>query len=124
MSLKFWPEAFASKCAVSNSPQPRPVDVLSDCNVSTGTPVSFEILVTTAPFETTEPKTRKNAAVIKLNVLIVIKLQPFETVSILARPMVAPWPGVRSRPSASEASAKPEATPKNHYKLNRAFSAP
>jgi hypothetical protein len=59
---------FVSKCAVSNSPQPRPVDVLSDCNVSTGTPVSFEILVRFAPFETTEPSRRNNAAMIKLNV--------------------------------------------------------
>jgi hypothetical protein len=86
MSSKLWPVAFDSKCAVSNSPQPSPVDVLSACSVSTGTPVSSEILCTGAAFETMAANTRNNAAVIKLNVFILIELPLcFTLVSFLTR---------------------------------------
>jgi len=44
MLSKLWPVAFASRCAFSKLPQPRPVDALSACNVATGTPVAAEIL--------------------------------------------------------------------------------
>src|SRR4029077_12101054 len=70
MSSKLLPDEFASRCAFSSPPQPSPVDVLSACNVATGTPVSAEILSRFAPREAIEPKTRTNAAVIKPNAFI------------------------------------------------------
>src|SRR4029077_9866773 len=68
---KLWPEAFASRCAFSKLPQPRPVDALSACNVATGTPVATEILSTLAARDATVPNTRMNAAMITLNLFIV-----------------------------------------------------
>src|SRR5439155_2567501 len=86
---KLLPDALASKCAFSNSPQPSPVDVLSACNVATGTPVSSDILVRFAPRETTALNSRKNIAVIKLIVFILIKLPSCREVSVSTRLMVA-----------------------------------
>src|SRR5262249_41947266 len=54
-------------------PQPSPVEALSACNVSTGTPVAVEILSRFAPREATVPNNRRAAAKIKLNVFISIK---------------------------------------------------
>src|SRR5437016_12854490 len=88
MSSKLLPDALASKFAFSNSPQPSPVDALSACNVATGTPVSSDILVKFAPRETTALNSRKNIAVTKLNVFILIKLHSCREVSISTRLMV------------------------------------
>src|SRR6266550_4040520 len=90
MSSKLLPDALASKCAFSNPPQPSPVDVLSACNVATGTPVSLEILVKSAPRERVALNSRKDIAITtKLNVFILIKLNFCRDVSILTQPMVA-----------------------------------
>jgi hypothetical protein len=70
MSSKLLPDEFASRCAFSNPPHPSPVDALSACNVTTGTPVSAEILSKFAPREEIEPNTRITAAVINPNVFI------------------------------------------------------
>ena len=75
MSSKLLPDALASKWAFSNPPQPSPVDVLSACNVATGTPVSLEILVKSAPRERAAPNRRKEIAIIKLNVFTVKKVR-------------------------------------------------
>src|SRR5437870_4143581 len=74
MLSKLWPVAFASRCAFSKLPQPRPVDALSACNVAIGTPVAAEILCRFAARDATVPNARMNAAMIMLKLFIVIKL--------------------------------------------------
>src|SRR6188474_3467088 len=67
MLSKLWPEAFASRCAFSKLPQPRPVDALSACSVATGTPVAAEILSRLAARDAVVLNTRINAATITVN---------------------------------------------------------
>src|SRR5262245_35141087 len=69
MLSKLWPEAFASRCAFSKLPQPSPVDVLSACNVATGTPVAAEILSTLSACATA-PNSRTKAAIITVSLFI------------------------------------------------------
>jgi hypothetical protein len=83
---KLWPEAFASRCAFSKLPQPRPVDALSACNVATGTPVATEILSTLAARDATVPNTRTNAAMITLNVFIGDKT-PYKISALIGPPV-------------------------------------
>ncbi len=47
MPSNLWPEALASKFAISNSPYPSSVDDFSVRSVATGTPVSLDILFKT-----------------------------------------------------------------------------
>jgi hypothetical protein len=70
---KLWPEAFASRCACSKLPQPRPVDALSAFKVATGTPVAAEILSKLAARDAMAPNTRTNAAMHMLKLFTVIK---------------------------------------------------
>jgi hypothetical protein len=70
---KLWPVALASRWAFSKLPQPRPVDLLSVCNVATGTPVAAEILSRLAARDATVPNTKTNAAMIIVKLFIVIK---------------------------------------------------
>ena len=48
MRSNLWPEALASKFAISKSPYPKPVDDFCVTSVATGTPVSRDILFKTA----------------------------------------------------------------------------
>ena len=50
--------------------QPRPVDALSACSVSMGTPVAVEILCRFCARDVATPTARNKAAVITLNVFI------------------------------------------------------
>jgi hypothetical protein len=63
------------------------VDVLSVCNVATGTPVAVEILSRLAARDATVPNTRMNAAMITVNPFI--RIASFRIkVSVLARALV------------------------------------
>jgi hypothetical protein len=70
MLSKLWPVALANKCAFSSPPQPSPVEALSACSVSTGTPVAVEILSTFSPREETTLNSKRNAAIVTVNVFI------------------------------------------------------
>src|SRR5205823_2128045 len=70
MLSKLCPVALANKCAFSIPPQPSPVEALSACSVSTGTPVAVEILSRFAPREATTLNSKRNAAVVTVNVFI------------------------------------------------------
>jgi hypothetical protein len=70
MFSKFCPVALANKCAFSIPPQPSPVEALSACSVSTGTPVAAEILSTFSPREETTLNSTRNVAIVTVNVFI------------------------------------------------------